>query len=245
MCHLHYIKQVPSTNDYVKSILSRERPPELSLYLAEVQTKGRGQRGNTWHAKAGKNHTGTIIFYPSFLPPAKQFQISKLISIAIIKTLSSYLNPANLSVKWPNDIFYLDKKIAGILIETSLLGEQFDYLIAGMGININQLHFDRALPNPTSIKKITQRETNITSFNTNLHQNIRTIYKKNTVLGPALDSWYHNHLYRLGESHPYQAGEEKFRATILGVSESGQLILKTASNDIRHYGFKEIEFIGS
>lgn len=239
---IHYISRTDSTNNYVKSLLEHEYPPELSLYLAKEQNKGRGQRGNYWFSEPGKNHTATVVFYPSFLPPANQFQLSKFVCLAVIETLSRYINPDNLAVKWPNDIYYNQQKIAGILIESSLLGAGFEYVIAGIGINVNQDFFPSWLPNPISIKKITYEDTNLLEFNEHLHKTICDKYIPSYILSGKINQLYLNHLYLFNQdSHFYSKGKE-FKARITDVDPYGHLVLKKDNGKSLSFAFKEVEY---
>ena len=123
--------------------------PEGSVWVADFQTAGRGQRGNTWESGAGKNLLFTVLLRPDFLHVAKQFAISQITALAIVK----YLETKGLSpkIKWPNDIYIGDKKICGILIEHTVAGVNLSASILGIGININQTQFCSDAPNPISL----------------------------------------------------------------------------------------------
>ena len=240
---LHYIDRINSTNHYVKDLLQKSYPEELSMFIAKEQTQGRGQQGNYWFSDTGKNHTGTIVFYPVELPPSLQYQLSKLLSLAIIKTLQHFVQSDNLSVKWPNDIYYGNQKIAGILIESSILGNQFEYVIGGIGININQDYFPDYLPNPISLKMITQKHIALDQFNRLLHREIQSMYKHTDLLKKHIDHDFLNRLYLRNTLATFKSGGQIFKAYIKDVDSYGRLILKREDGQQLVYAFKEIEYI--
>lgn len=240
---LHYLKQVDSTNNYLKTLLQNDRPQELSMFVAEEQTLGRGQQGNHWFGDKGKNHTGSIIFYPGILPPALQYQLSKLISLGIIQTLQHFVKPDKLSVKWPNDIYYGNQKIAGILIESSILGNHLDYIIGGIGINVNQESFPEYLPNPVSLRMITQKHTSLHQFNKLLQSEIYSLYTNEYLLGDQIDNDFLSRLYLRNISSKFQSHGQIFTARIKGVDQYGHILLEHDNGRIMTYGFKEVEYV--
>ncbi len=241
--HIHYINRTESTNAYVKNLLKTSRPPELSFYITHEQTKGRGQRGNSWVSDANKNHTGTLLLYPGFLEPALQFRISKYVALAVLETLRHYLPADKLKVKWPNDVYYGDMKIGGILIENSLLGNSFDYVIAGIGVNLNQVDFPPSLPNPVSVKILKGNDQDRRKFDRHLHERLVEAYTPEFITGPELDSIYLSNLYRWQSWENYLSGEICFRGKILSVNEYGHLLMEREDGRIYSYAFKEIEYL--
>ena len=133
---LIHISETNSTNNYLQSLCSKQKVEELTVVVADFQTSGRGQRGNSWESDSGKNLLFSIVIFPEFLEARRQFLISQIISLAIKEELDTYTT--DISIKWPNDIYWHDKKIAGILIENVLSGSTFSRAIIGMGLNINQ-----------------------------------------------------------------------------------------------------------
>ncbi|MGM0612302.1 MAG: biotin--[acetyl-CoA-carboxylase] ligase [Bacteroidota bacterium] len=240
---LHYLEHINSTNNYVKNILQKEYPRELSMFIAKEQTQGRGQQGNYWFSDTGKNHTGTIVFYPAQLPPSLQYQLSKLLSLSILNTLQHFVQPDNLSVKWPNDIYYDNQKIAGILIESSILGDHLEYVIGGIGININQDHFPDYLPNPISLKMISQKHIPLGQFNRLLHREIQSMYNNTDLFGKQIDLDFLNHLYLRNTLATFKSRGQIFKAYIKNVDSYGRLILKHEDGQQLVYAFKEIEYI--
>lgn len=139
-----FIKNLPSTNTYAVSLLKEGDIPEGTIIYTNFQASGRGQMGNTWESEDGKNLLISIIIFPKMIKPAKQFIISKTVSLGIYDFLRRHIN--NVLIKWPNDIYVNNDKIAGILIENSLLNDEIESTIVGIGINVNQQKFLCRLP---------------------------------------------------------------------------------------------------
>ena len=108
------LNTINSTNDYTSNILNREKLPEGSIIFTPNQTNGKGLAFNKWESEAFKNITLSLVLYPNFLHVASQFQLSKAISLGIVDYCNRYTK--DIHIKWPNDIYYQEKKLAGILI---------------------------------------------------------------------------------------------------------------------------------
>lgn len=235
---IEYFEEITSTND-----LASSRKDHGCLIWAENQTKGRGQRGNSWSSSTGKNLTFSLVICPEKLPAENQFYISKVVSIAMIEALAEFGLKAE--IKWPNDIYIGNKKIAGILIENDLQGTDIIKSILGIGLNVNQEVFDPALPNPTSMLLSGGSEVDRMEV---LRKILERIFFWNNHLNnkeyELIDMTYSRHLYRLENRHLFQEpGGEPFKASIKKVLPSGELILKRADGSCKGYFFKEIEFI--
>ena len=154
---LVHINETNSTNNYLQTLCARQQTEEFTTVVADFQTSGRGQRGNSWESAPGMNLTFSTVLYPSALKAREQFTLSMLIALSVYDTLSTYAE--GFSIKWPNDIYWKDKKICGILIENELEGAYLLRCIAGIGVNINQEYFVSPAPNPVSLKQILGRKT--------------------------------------------------------------------------------------
>ncbi len=131
---IKWYTSIDSTN--AQAVRESHNAPEGCVWIAEYQTNGRGQRGNVWESSAGKNLTFSLLLKPVFLNPTQQFTISEVISVGICKYLiNKGLNP---KIKWPNDIYWKDKKISGTLIECDLKGKSISRCVIGTGLNVNQ-----------------------------------------------------------------------------------------------------------
>ena len=233
---------VDSTNNYARKLLSGDRPEEGTVIISGEQTKGRGYGENTWHSKRGKNLLFSIILYPQFISANTQFLISKVISLGIYDYLCTYIS--DVSIKWPNDIYVDDRKIAGILIENDLMGSSVKTSIVGIGININQEKFPNDIPNPVSLNQMIEKKLVLKD---ELKKLAGFLEKRYQMLAQGkvdkIQKDYHGKLFRLNEMSWYQNSDEQFKAKIIGVSDYGQLILENQSGKTLEYNFKEVEFI--
>ena len=237
---------IASTNDFIRDLLTKEEEViEGTVVIAENQHGDRGQRGNNWISEPGKNLTFSFVLYPKFLAPSDQFDLSKAISMAIVKYLQEVL-PVNMSavrVKWPNDIYVGEKKICGILIENAVSGSNIQHSVVGIGLNVNQEQFDADLPNPTSMKMITGDSREVDEILNELCGYLDAAYidgKHNQFRN--VNSIYEECLYLYGETKGYIMNGEAMKASIQGVDEAGKLILKMESGEIVHADFKEVSY---
>ncbi|MCL1932272.1 MAG: biotin--[acetyl-CoA-carboxylase] ligase [Candidatus Azobacteroides sp.] len=236
------IEKVTSTNDYLKELAHKEVLEEGTVVVTANQTEGKGQRGNVWESEAGKNITCSILLYPSFLQIQRYFLLSEVIGLGVKETLDAYV--AGITVKWPNDVYYDERKIAGILIENELVGNEYKLSVAGIGININQERFLSKAPRPVSLKQITGRDYDTESILLELIQNILYRYERLKEGDTEnLIRMYHDALYRRTGFHRYKADEEIFYARMDRVSDDGFLHLVTEENEERSYAFKNVRFL--
>ena len=151
-----YVEETHSTNSLLREWLEQEPLPTGSVIVADFQTAGRGQVGNVWESERGKNLTFSLVLYPQALPVNQQFLISQIAALSVKETLDAYTE--GISIKWPNDIYWQNKKICGMLIENDLSGHNLLRSIIGIGINLNQTIFRGDAPNPVSLWQIVKQE---------------------------------------------------------------------------------------
>lgn len=237
------LHEIDSTNSYLKKLLSNSAPLiDGTVILAELQFAGRGQGVNVWESEAGKNLTFSIYLKPSFVPVNQQFELNKAISLGIIDTLKPLVGDG-CKIKWPNDIYYHDKKIGGILIENVTKGYQLKESIIGIGLNINQNNFGALEKRATSISKILQQDYDLNELLAQICQNIESRYlqlKANKTAILAQD--YLKNLYRLNELHYFEINASRLQGIIKDVNINGKLILQT-DDDLKELDLKEIKFI--
>lgn len=236
------LESTRSTSLYLRELADKEEVKEFTLIRAEYQTAGRGQRGNSWEAAEGKNLLFSFLVRPSFLLARNQFLLSQITSLAIKEELDNYAE--GFSIKWPNDIYWKDKKICGMLIENDLSGMYITQSIAGIGVNINQEQFTSPAPNPISLKQITGNEYDKEEILGNILNRYYSYYAdlQNGNTGHIIEK-YGNALFRKKEIHPYMDANGKFQAEIIGVEPDGQLILKDEDGKERKFMFKEVQYI--
>ncbi len=231
-----------STNAELKRLQKENPLPEFSMVMTEFQTAGRGQAGNSWYSGKGNNILLSFLLYPHGVKAKDQFIIAQIVSLAIKRVLDNFIK--NVTIKWPNDIYWNDKKIAGILIENSLLGQHIDYTIVGVGLNINEEEFPSGLPNPVSLREITGQVADKEILLTLLQFEFIRLYHamERGEIAP-IERKYMDYLYHSDGSYWYADKNGRFKATIKKVLPSGHLVLATyPSNEERVYAFKEVAF---
>lgn len=237
-----YIEEVASTNSYLKDLPSDSLSDGITVYT-RFQTGGRGQRGNSWESEKGKNLTFSTILFPEKLKAEDQFLISQIASLAIKDVLGKYTE--DITIKWPNDIYWKDRKITGILIENDIMGDCVSQSILGIGINLNQTLFTSNAPNPVSLKQITNSSYNIPSILSEVLQRLYSYYTKlpdNNERAKIRDL-YRESLYRKEGLHKFADKNGVFIARIKGVEDIGLLVLETEQGITSAYGFKEIKYL--
>lgn len=236
------LQEVDSTNNYANQLILTDSAEHGAVVLAHYQKKGKGQAGNYWESEANKNLLASVILFPEFIPADKQFYLSKITSLAIAGVLEEYTG--SISIKWPNDIYFKNKKIAGILIENSVKGDFLNSSILGMGINVNQEKFTSGAPNPVSLKQITGKETDTQQL---ARQLINKIHQWYGILSAgelfAIDEMYRRKLFRNNKWALYKKNNEQFEARITGIGDLGQLFLEDRRGNTSAYFFKEVEFV--
>jgi BirA family biotin operon repressor/biotin-[acetyl-CoA-carboxylase] ligase len=232
---------VDSTNKYAAAIVHKENPTEGTVILADVQTHGKGQGDNIWLSDKGLNLLCSIILKPDFLPAYKQFYLSMSVASGIIDCLSHFNVRAE--VKWPNDILIKGKKVCGILIENSVLSQNLHTSIAGIGLNVNQVNFSPVIPNPASILGETGKSHEIAQILEKLlfflEIRLNQLYAEDFI---AVKSGYLNCLWLLNTRALFKDQAGNFEGRIVDIAESGELVILTATGEIRTYSFREIEF---
>ena len=226
-----HIDETDSTNRWL-----REQGGEENMVVwADYQTAGRGCGTNHWESERGKNLTFSMLLHPHDVPAQKQFRISRAISLAICKALGQHIG--DLSIKWPNDIYWRDGKIGGILIEVTLQGNKVKDCIIGIGLNINQRVFRSDAPNPVSMWQICEQETDCEQ----LFQEILQAFQE--YMGKSNKDEYQSMLYRRKGFHPYADKDGAFMAEIIDVEDDGHLLLRDDNGQLRRYAFKEVTFV--
>ncbi len=236
------LELIDSTNNYAIKKLRENLTSDGTIIVAKEQQTGRGQAQNTWESTPNKNLTLSLILYPEFLPVKYQFLISKIITLSICEMLDDFVD--SVSIKWPNDIYVKDRKIAGILIENAIMGSKLKHSIIGIGLNINQKEFKSNAPNPISLYQLTKKEFNLKQMLNLLIQYLNHWY--NRLLNGELkeiDMAFFERLYRLNQLHSFRDNEGDFIGKILGVNQIGQLVIVKENGIKKTYHFKEVEFL--
>ena len=238
-----YIERTNSTNSLLKELLAKgEWPADEHFLRAGFQTAGRGQTGNGWESEADKNLLCSIL-----LPPRENlFELNIVVAVAVQRMLGEAF-----TIKWPNDIYWQDKKVAGILIENAILGNAIKYSIAGIGLNVNQTEFVSDAPNPVSLKQIMGKDYDLDEMMLRLYKETQKALEENV--------WeeYKSHLYRREGWFPYVEREvstaptmnadaqttNQFMARIEDVLPTGEIVLCDQQGNRRTYHFKQIRYV--
>ena len=237
------LSETKSTNSYAVEILSNDRPKEGCVIITDHQTAGKGTDTNTWESEEGKNLTFSIILYPK-LAADQQFIINKSISLGIYDFLVATLPDYKVSIKWPNDLYVEDKKVCGILIQNSVIGNKLEYMVVGIGLNVNQMNFTGSAPNPVSLKMAAGMEYNLDETFLHLSNSIFARYKsiKPETIG-KIENDYQRALYRLEEWHEYIVNGKNVYSKITTTNAYGQLILENENGESVVCDLKEVKFI--
>lgn len=243
-----YIAETNSTNDLLKA------HPEWITIRTDFQTAGRGQAGNGWESERGKNLLFSTLLVQPCIAVSEQFYLSMAVAVALRDVVAMCLpSEMEATIKWPNDIYVGDKKLAGILIEHQLAEGKIAQTVVGIGLNVNQEKWEGNAPNPTSLRLLTQQtweiEPLMQMFLRNLSeemQNLRTVKEH-----------YLQHLYRRKGWYFYEEREvsclptmnqagltpTSFEAEFADITPQGELCLRLRNGEERKYHFKQIRFV--
>jgi BirA family biotin operon repressor/biotin-[acetyl-CoA-carboxylase] ligase len=233
---------IDSTNEFLKRILNDQFVENYTVITAENQTKGKGQMGAVWESEIGKNLIMSVLI-KDFLDDISQiFNLNIIVSQTVIQVLQEY-KISNLSIKWPNDIMSDTKKIGGILIENSIKNDGTIFSVVGLGLNVNQLHFEH-LPRASSLAAISNRFFDKEELLFSIVEGI----KKNIQSWQEQSSWmkqkYSDHLFKKRVPMPFQDSKgQKFMGIIQGVSLIGKLQILLENDAIAEFDLKEIQLL--
>lgn len=242
----HYIKvsQTASTNTYL-SRLAATLPGGTVIYTPR-QTAGRGQKGNSWESEDGKNLTFSMLIKRPPVKARDQFYLSEAAALAVVEALTAEAGNG-FTVKWPNDIYWQDKKICGMLLENSLDGSDIAHCIVGIGLNVNQERFLSDAPNPVSLINITSHEHDLMALLKRVCSRIEELVDSlgNEAARQQLHSQYMTALYRNdGLLHPFEdASGNRFMASVAGIAPDGTLTLQHEDGTSHAYLFKQVKHI--
>jgi BirA family transcriptional regulator, biotin operon repressor / biotin---[acetyl-CoA-carboxylase] ligase len=232
---------VDSTNNYAMAKVRAGMAKHAMAIFAREQTAGKGQRGKTWQTQPGQNIALSLILNTDTLRTDQQFYLSMGIALGVNDFIKEYTG-GETAIKWPNDLYWRDRKAGGILIETVFKGTAWKWAVAGIGININQTHFDKSLPNPVSLNQITGKSYDIVALAKELYVFVmKRVEALTTVKADTFVQEYNSNLYRLNQSVKLKKANATFKTTIKGVSLSGQL--HTADTMERQFDFGEVQWI--
>ncbi len=235
-----FLSVCASTNAEAQQLLIKNEATEGCLVYTAHQTNGRGQRGNSWEAEPGKNITLSVILAPAFLAARHQFYLSMAVSLAILDLVREQ-GLAKSCVKWPNDLYFEDKKLGGILIENTISGHFLQHSIVGIGLNINQTVF--LAPTATSMSCVTGRQYDVAQLIARLMELLEKRYLAlRQGKTEALKYEYLQALYRYQERHLFEVAGRQLTGQIIGVDEAGRLAIEIDTR-LHFFNFQEISFV--
>lgn len=244
------VERTESTNTLMRELIARGNPPEY-IY-AGYQTAGRGQQGNGWESAPDENLLCSILIEREKTVALKEespFYMNVAVSVAVQRLLGE-----GFTIKWPNDIYWQDKKVAGILIENAIVGNQVAYSIAGIGLNVNQTEFLSGAPNPISLRQISGESYDIDAL---MNQLLASVREVQTWPREQLWTYYRAHLYRREGLWPFverevstaptmnadSATKGQFLARIEDILPTGEIVLRDQEGKKRKYHFKQIRYV--
>ena len=237
-------KTLDSTNQYLQNLLNEGADIADNIVVTDFQTSGKGQGKNVWQSEDGKNLLFSIALDMSFLKAEKQFFLTQMVSVAMINVLKKYLPEESLFIKWPNDIYFKDKKIAGILIKNEIKGMMMGTSIIGIGLNVNQTSFDENLPNPISMKMITVKDFDLDELLSAIIGQLTTVNSQQQFFSFQFSLLnYTNKLYRYKQWASYKHEGSVKEMMIVGYDQFGRLILKEKNDHEVVCDLKEIVFV--
>ncbi|HBS88682.1 MAG: biotin--[acetyl-CoA-carboxylase] ligase [Bacteroidetes bacterium GWF2_38_335] len=234
-------EQTNSTNSFASNLINEGKEKTEFVVITKRQDKGKGQNTNKWESEPDKNLTFSLAIFPEQFPPQKQFLISKAVSLSILEVLINEI--MGVSIKWPNDIYIGDKKVAGILIENTIKGSVLSHSIIGIGLNVNQEIFISDAPNPVSLRMLTGKnydtEVLFKLIMEKIEKRFTEIFNGSFI---NTDIEYEKSMYLIGKESRFLENGIEFSGVIEGVNDYGQLKINTGKL-IRVFNFNEIKFI--
>ncbi len=230
---------VDSTNNYAMAAIHAGMAKHGMAWFAKEQTAGKGQREKSWTTEKGKNIAMSLVLQPEVLQIINQFHLSAAVALSCFEFVKTYAGEET-KIKWPNDLFWRDRKAGGILIENVLQGKKWKWAVVGIGINVNQTRFDKLLVNPVSLKQITGKDFD----NIELAKELQSLLLKNlagiNTAGTIIEQ-YNEHLYKRNKPVIFKKDGVRFETVIKEVSLLGRLITVDAVE--RKFDFGEVEWV--
>lgn len=232
---------VGSTNNYAMGMAQNGAATHGSTWFAHSQTAGKGQRGKTWKSEPGENIAQTVLLDTSWLPVSSQFHLSIAVALAVYDMFSSYAGDET-SIKWPNDIYWRDRKAVGILIENSIKGNIWQWAVAGTGVNINQVAFPPEVQNAVSLRQITGKRFDSVVLGKELCAHLQKRYLQLAEKGvDDLLIAYNQVLFKKGERVKLKKENIAFECVIDHVDEQGRLWVKEAADE--YFTFGQVQWV--
>lgn len=240
----HRFDEVPSTNDVASELIAKSTPPEGTVIRADSQSAGRGQFGNRWYAQPGVSLTISVVLYPPWLAVESRFALSEMTSLAVRACAQAFCPHLPITIKWPNDIYAGNKKIAGILIQTGIASVRLQHAVIGIGLNVNQVLFPPEAGNAGSLALAVGKQLDLEQVSDRLLEHLEACYLRlKAGHRKAMRDEYHAHLYRKGQPATFETPSgARFDGSISGVREDGMLEI-FQNNETSYFEVKSIRLL--
>ena len=223
---IHFFEEINSTNDYAWNYVANNTPNDKIVIIAAHQTAGKGQYDRKWVADKGKNITMSVIMALQDWKLKDAFHLNIIVSVSILKAIHR-IEGMNLAVKWPNDIYYEEKKLGGILIKNRVIRSLIEHTVIGIGLNVNQDKFDTSIPNPVSLNLILNKTLSLEQLMKAVLSELSDSFECAKSKGiKEMHMYYVNHLFGKGQYRKYRINSERKTLAIVGVEDSGDIILR-------------------
>jgi BirA family transcriptional regulator, biotin operon repressor / biotin---[acetyl-CoA-carboxylase] ligase len=231
---------VESTNNYATGALHAGLAQPGMAVFAHYQTGGKGQRHRQWLGESGKNIALSVILQPPGLALSQAFLLSMATAVGVHRFFSFYAG-SECSVKWPNDLYWRDRKAGGILIESLVQGSEWKAAVVGIGININQTQFEALSTKAVSLKQITGKTYEPVLLAKELCRYLSDAYTLLHRLPDEVMEQYRRHLYKRNETVRLKQGSRVFEAVVKDVTVLGELVVAHGTEE--RFGVGEVEWV--
>ncbi len=242
MLNYVHLEHVDSTNAYLQRQQSEDDICNC-VVSADEQTAGKGMGSNSWESEVGKNLTFSLALDMGFLPAERQFLLSEAVPLGIIEVLDDILPSEKLSIKWPNDIFYESRKLAGILINSTIKANMMDVSIIGIGLNVNQMQFQDWPTHPISMKMITGKTYDLQPLLEQIAERILIKVEQLKSNPTSIEQEYLKRLFRYRTWADYEVDGKVLRLFMTGIDQFGRLQLVDEQQKTYCFEIKEIKFV--
>lgn len=233
------LSKVESTNNYAMALAHEGMAQHGTLVFTTCQTRGKGQRTKSWESEPGKNIAMSLVVDPYFLPASEAFRLSMMAAVAVHETLTGIIGEET-KIKWPNDIYWRDRKAAGILIENIFQGPRWAFAVIGIGLNVNQTAFN-GLQNAVSLKQITGKEHPLRQLAERIAASVENHYQLLQAQAPIIEDTYRAQLYKRGQQVRLKKDNRIFEAEIVDVTNQGQLVTRHGVEE--HFNVGDVEWV--
>lgn len=235
-------RELSSTNLTGITLMNENKIGGATAIITDSQVKGRGQLRTKWHASPHKNLTYSLVLPKINILPQEQFKLNKAICLSVQEALSLYSD--DIQIKWPNDLYYRNQKLGGLLIENQIQGSTIKSCVIGIGLNINETEWPDDLQNPISLNEIIGKQLDVKKLQQEMTLQIFQNFQKYLAWSDAkINEAYHSNLLGLNEWREFKDNEGVFSGKILGTDTNGLLRIENKKGTVQHYPLKSISFL--